>query len=82
MSLQLVAAPGTDSVSTLPLPTPEPPAARLLRAGASLSDAEIIAVLIGGGRSGDRPIALAHHLLTDRGGLSAIPALTLALVRH
>ena len=83
MSLQLVAAPGTDAVSTLPLPAPEPPAARLLRVGsASLSDSEIIAVLIGGGRSGDRPIALAHHLLTDRGGLSAIPALTLALVRH
>src|SRR5262249_44978150 len=63
--------------------TPEPPAARLLRTGrASLSDTEIVAVLVGAGRTGDRPLALAHHLLTDRGGLAAIPAATTALLRH
>jgi hypothetical protein len=76
MTLQLVTAPTSDGtpVHLLPLPAPEQPAVRLLRTGsASLSDAEILAVLIGGGRSGDRPLALAHHLLADRGGLTAIP---------
>jgi DNA repair protein RadC len=85
MTLQLVAAPpvGGSPANARPLPTPEQPAARLLRAGsASLSDAEVLAVLIGGGRSGDRPLALAHHLLTERGGLSAIPAVNTAMLRH
>ncbi len=84
-ALQLVTTADRDASPAAPLPMPaaEPPAARLLRAGsASLSDCEVIAVLIGGGRSGDRPLALAHHLLADRGGLPAIPALTLALLRH
>ncbi len=83
-ALQLVGpVTATLPAEPLPPPAPEPPAARLLRAGSScLSDAEIIAVLVGGGRSGERPLALAHHLLTDRGGLAAIPAATLALLRH
>jgi DNA repair protein RadC len=85
MTLQLVTAPASDGtpVHLLPVPAPEQPAARLLRTGsASLSDAEVLAVLIGGGRSGDRPLALAHHLLVDRGGLPAIPAATAAMLRH
>jgi DNA repair protein RadC len=85
MTLQLVTAPPVVDrpVSLPPPPAPEQPAARLLRAGsASLSDTEVLAVLIGGGRSGDRPLALAHHLLTDRGGLAAIPGATTVLLRH
>jgi DNA repair protein RadC len=84
-ALQLVAAlePAMSPTDPLPLPAPEPAAARLLRAGsAALSDTEVLAVLIGGGRNSEKPLALAHHLLTHRGGLAALPAASLALLRH
>jgi DNA repair protein RadC len=57
-------------------------AARLLRSGReALSDAELLAVLLGGGRGGDRPLKLARGLLEQRAGLSALATATPAVLR-
>ena len=51
----------------------EPPRVRLLRAGAqSLSDAELVAVLLRGGRPGTPALALARELLFKVGGLAGL----------
>jgi DNA repair protein RadC len=52
----------------------EPPCARLLRAGAqSLSDAELLAVVLRNGRPGASALVLARDLLERAGGLAGLP---------
>jgi DNA repair protein RadC len=59
------------------------PGARLLRSGGeALSDAELLAVLVGGGRGGDRSLKLARGLLDEQGSLSALATATPAVLRH
>jgi DNA repair protein RadC len=54
------------------------PRERLLEYGAgSLSDAELLAVLIRTGRAGRGAVSLAHSLLTDAGGLAGVARLDL-----
>jgi DNA repair protein RadC len=60
----------------------ESPAARLVRSGGpALSDVELLAVLVGCGRGGDRALKLARGLLDQRGGLAALATTTPALLR-
>lgn len=55
------------------LPVDQRPRERLLRLGAAaLSDAELVAVLLGGGRVGASAVDVAHELLRDHGGLVAL----------
>jgi DNA repair protein RadC len=76
------ASPATAHHGSQPAPCQESPAARLLRAGGkNLSDAEVVAVLIGGDRAGDRSLTLARDLLAEWGGLSALFA-SRALLRR
>lgn len=51
------------------------PRERLLRLGShALTDAELVAVLMGTGRPGENALALAHRLLADYGGLGGLAA--------
>ena len=55
------------------MPPEERPRERLLRSGsASLSDAELLAVLLRTGRPGVSAIEMAQELLAERGGLSGL----------
>ena len=55
------------------LPPEDRPREKLLRAGgASLSDAELLAVLLRTGRPGTSAVAMAHELLAERGGLCGL----------
>lgn len=55
------------------LPEEVRPRERLQRLGAgSLSDAELVAILLGSGTRGKTAIALAHDLLADLGGLEGL----------
>lgn len=54
-------------------PAREHPREKLIRQGSSaLSDAEILALLVGNGVMGQSAVALAHHLIKTFGGLRAI----------
>lgn len=61
---------------TVPLrsmPIHERPRERMLRLGcAALSDAELVAVLIGGGRVGASAVDVAHELLREHHGLAGL----------
>ncbi len=64
-------------------PAGEAPAARIRRAGGhALSDAEVVAVVLGGGRGSERELALARELLADGGGLAALPSASQSLLRY
>jgi DNA repair protein RadC len=47
-----------------------------------LSDAELVAVLLAGGRRHDATIQRAHDLLAAWGGLAALPTTSRAMLRH
>lgn len=54
------------------------PRERLVRVGRSaLSDAELVALLLGSGTRGANAVDLAHHLLTQHGGLAGVASLDL-----
>lgn len=56
-------------------PASERPRERLLAAGAAtLSDAELVAVLLGGGRRGGDAVGLARTLLATHGGIAGLLA--------
>ncbi len=65
-------------------PTHERPRERLYAdAGADLSDAELLAVVLGTGTRGKSALALAHEILADTGGVAALGrAAPQALARH
>ncbi|MET3349523.1 UNVERIFIED_ORG: DNA repair protein RadC [Arthrobacter sp. UYEF1] len=55
------------------LPESERPRERLLRLGSgALSDAELVAILLGSGRPGVNVIGLAHAVLSEFGGVSGL----------
>ena len=55
------------------------PRERLARLGAgALSDAELVALLLGTGRAGVNAIDLAHRLLADSGGVGGLAAIDVA----
>ncbi len=55
------------------LPAAERPRERLLRSGgATLSDTELVAVLLRTGRPGQSVIEMAHQILAERGGLAGL----------
>ena len=55
------------------LPLPERPRERLLQYGPqSLSDAELLAILLRTGRKGQSAIQLGHELLAHTGGLAGL----------
>lgn len=60
-------------VRVLDLPAGQRPRERLLHVGAAaLTDAELLAILLGSGRRGVSAIDLAHELLRDYGGVCAL----------
>ena len=59
------------------LPAAQRPRERLRRLGPdALTDAEVVAVLLGAGRPGDNAIALAHRLIDSVGGLAGLATAT------
>ena len=70
----MTAAPAYRSASLIAeMPEDERPRERLLKSGAQvLSDAELVAVLLWGGRPGASVLDLARELLQESGGLSGL----------
>lgn len=67
--------PPRESSSLRQMPEEERPRERLLRSGgASLSDAELVAVLLRTGRPGQSVVEMAQELLRERGGLGGLLA--------
>ena len=65
------------------LPPDERPRERMLAKGAaSLSDAELLAVLLRTGRAGEPVLEMARNWLADAGGLAALAALDVAELRR
>jgi DNA repair protein RadC len=63
----------TGVLSILDLPADQRPRERLLRLGTSaLTDAELVAVLLSGGRPGENALQLAHRLLHAVGGVAGL----------
>jgi DNA repair protein RadC len=64
---------GTSMPALLALAPPDRPRERLLsRGAASLSDAELLAILLGSGRQGQNVVEIAHDLLARAGDLRAL----------
>lgn len=65
------------------LPAHERPRERLRRLGAdALTDAEILALIIGSGRPGSNAVDTAQHLISSVGGLAGLGAVSIADVER
>jgi DNA repair protein RadC len=73
----------TEGSLALLLPEEEQPRERLLRRGAQvLSDAELLALLLGLGRSDPSVMNLAREVLREQGGLAALVGVSPSALRH
>ena len=71
------------SIQIRQIPADERPRERLLEhGGATLSDGELLAVLLRTGRPGTSVLELARDLLTEFGGLTGLPGLTYKNLRR